>query len=138
MIRINDTYEYRTNFTQQDVETYAALTGDKNPVHLNKAVGESSEYGYQVVYGMLIGCAFSKVFGTMWPGEDSVYLQQDMIFFKPVAVGRDYFIKCTCTDIDRVNAVGTLVCCLRDENGTDYVKVTARIRSRKQFGNLEF
>ncbi len=134
MIRIDDIFEYKTNFTQQDVEAYAELTGDKNPVHLNRTVGEKSEFGYQVVYGMLIGCAFSKVFGTMWPGEDSVYLQQDMIFLKPVAVGKDYLIKCRCTDIDHVNAIGTLVCYLKDENGTDYVRVSARIRSRKEFG----
>lgn len=138
MIRINDTYEYRTNFTQRDVEMYAELTGDKNPVHLNKTVGENSEFGYQVVYGMLIGCAFSKVFGTMWPGEDSVYLQQDMIFLRPVAVGRDYIVKCECTDVDRTNAIGTLVCYLKDDNGVEYVKVTARIRSRLHFSNPKF
>lgn len=138
MINVNDTYEYRTHFTQSDLEAYAELTGDKNPVHLNKIVGKDNEFGYQVVYGMLIACAFSKVFGTMWPGEDSVYLQQDMIFLKPVPAEKDYWVKCKCTEIDRDKAIGTLVCYLKDEDGNDYVKVTARIRSRLQFGNPDF
>lgn len=133
MIRVHDTYQYDTLFTQNDVELFSDLTGDKNPIHLNKSFAAQSEYGRQIVQGMLIASVFSKVFGTMWPGEDSIYISQETIFVKPVFVEEPYTVKFECIAVDGERAIGTLQGYLKDKDGDVLVKVTARIKSKSQF-----
>ena len=135
MIMLHDTYEYKHNFTQQEVEMFAELTGDKNPLHLNKKFAKESEFGDQIVHGMLVGAIFSKVFGTMWPADDSVYISQDLMFMSPVYVGRDYTLKFTCSEVDRTRKIGTITAVMKDNQGKDVVKVKAKIKSNKHFSN---
>lgn len=76
-------------FSSTDVENYASLIGDFNPLHqpnstelLDHPLRRSSE---SLVHGMLVASLFSRIFGTITPG--AVYLQQSLRFVKPVYVG---------------------------------------------------
>lgn len=71
MIKEHDTYDYNTVFTQKDAEVYAKLTDDYNPVHIDREYATATEFGRPVAQGVLILCAFAKVFGTMWPATSS-------------------------------------------------------------------
>lgn len=134
MIRVNDTYEYKTKFTQQDVEAFAELTGDRNPLHINLDFAQKSEYGREIVQGVLIASAFSKVFGTMWPGtHDSIYISQDMMFHAAVFVDEEYLLKFECTNVDETRAIGTIAASLVDKQGKELVTLKARIKSLSQF-----
>ncbi len=134
MINVSDTYEYTTVFTQHDVKAFAELTGDNNPIHIDKAFAEKSEFGRQVVQGVLIQCAFSKVFGTMWPKDDnSFFISQDVQYIRPVYPDVCYTIKFECTSIDHQRAIGTIVGIMKSPDGIDVMKMTARISSKKQF-----
>lgn len=135
MIMLHDTYEYKHLFTQEEVELFADLTGDKNPVHLNKKLAKESEFGDQVVQGMLIGAIFSKVFGTMWPADDSIYISQDIMFILPVYVGQEYRLKFSCDEIDRSRHIGTINATMKDSDGKIIVKLKAKIKSDKHFSN---
>ena len=69
MIKEHDTYDYNTVFTQKDAEVYAKLTDDYNPIHIDREYATATEFGRPVAQGVLILCAFAKVFGTMWPAD---------------------------------------------------------------------
>ena len=42
------------------------------------------------MHGFLGGAIFSKVFGTLFPGEGTIYLKQSMAFVKPMFVDTEY------------------------------------------------
>ena len=73
MIKEHDTYDYNTVFTQKDAEVYAKLTDDYNPIHIDREYATATEFGRPVAQGVLILCAFAKVFGTMWPADKLAY-----------------------------------------------------------------
>ncbi len=134
MIKVKDTYRYDVVFTQDDVAKFANLTGDINPVHLDPTYAATTPFKKQIVQGVLVSCAFSKVFGTMWPGsKDSYYISQDITYLKPVYVDERYSINFECTDVDAPRHLGTIIGTIVDENNNDIVKVKARIVSESQF-----
>jgi len=56
----------------EDVETFANLTGDKNPVHLDEAYARSTRFGKRIAHGMLGASLISTVLGMYLPGPGTI------------------------------------------------------------------
>ncbi|SVC11048.1 uncharacterized protein METZ01_LOCUS263902 [marine metagenome] len=69
-----------------DIQRFVKLSGDENPLHIDKDYGEMSIFGNNIVHGMLLASLFSKVVG-MYFGENIIYLSQTLKFRKPAFVG---------------------------------------------------
>ena len=54
--------------TAEAVETFAHVTGDANPIHLDEAYAARSRYGRRIAHGMLIASYVSTLLGTKFPG----------------------------------------------------------------------
>lgn len=78
---------FSKTISESDVYLFAGLTGDFNPVHVNKEVAENSTFGERVVHGILVVGLVSAVIGTKLPGEGTIYLEQDARFLMPVKIG---------------------------------------------------
>lgn len=74
-------------FTDEDVKTFAKISLDTNPVHLNEAYAENTIFKGRIVHGFLSGSLISAIIGTIMPGEGTIYLNQTMNFRKPVRIG---------------------------------------------------
>lgn len=70
-----------------DIELFAAVSGDANPAHLDPAFAASDLFGHIVAHGMWTAALVSAVLGTRLPGPGTIYLGQDLHFLKPVAPG---------------------------------------------------
>lgn len=90
MIKPNETYTHDFKFSQDEVNRFAEVTGDKNPVHLDAAYAAKTMFKRPIMHGMLSASLFSKVFGTLFPGEGTIYLKQSLSFLKPMYVDTDY------------------------------------------------
>jgi acyl dehydratase len=90
MIKANETYTHSFKFSQDEVNRFAEVTGDKNPVHLDAAYAAKTMFKRPIMHGMLSASLFSKVFGTLFPGEGTIYLKQSLSFLKPMYVDTDY------------------------------------------------
>ncbi|KAL6841130.1 hypothetical protein ACP4OV_029099 [Aristida adscensionis] len=77
----------RRRFTEADVAAYAAVSGDRNPVHLDDgfARGVAGLARGRVVHGMLVASLFPSVIAARFPG--AVYASQSLKFAAPVFVG---------------------------------------------------
>jgi 3-hydroxybutyryl-CoA dehydratase len=75
------------SITDADVNTFAQLSGDKNPVHLNEEYAEKSKFRKRIAHGLLSASFFSALFGTKLPGEGCIYASQNLRFIKPVYLG---------------------------------------------------
>ena len=70
--------------TAQDVDAFAILSTDFNPLHMNEEAAAKGIFKHRVAHGMLVASLFSAVLGTRLPGEGSIYLGQDLKFIAPV------------------------------------------------------
>lgn len=70
-----------------DIELFAAVSGDANPAHLDAAFAASDLFGHVVAHGMWTAALVSAVLGTKLPGPGTIYLGQDLRFLKPVTPG---------------------------------------------------
>lgn len=87
VLRVGDALRKRRRFTEADVATYAAVSGDRNPVHIDDAVARELG-GFQrgrVVHGMLVASLFPSVIAARFPG--AVYASQTLKFAAPVYIG---------------------------------------------------
>lgn len=84
---LGQTAEVSKTITQADVETFAALTGDQNPVHLDEAFAATTRFGGRIAHGMLSAGLISTVLGMHLPGSGAIYLGQTLRFTAPVRPG---------------------------------------------------
>lgn len=86
-VLIGQTFEISRAFTNQDVLAFAAVSGDYSPLHVDPAYAQGTEFGAQVVHGILLASLFSQLVGMQVPGKHALYLGQDLTFRRPVLVG---------------------------------------------------
>ncbi len=89
-MEINQIYTHEFHFSQDEVNRFAEVTGDKNPVHTNPEYAAKTQFRRPIMHGMLSASLFSKVFGTLFPGEGTIYLKQTLNFLKPMYVDVNY------------------------------------------------
>jgi acyl dehydratase len=101
MIEQGTTYKHSFSFTQEEVNRFAEVTGDKNPVHTDEKYAATTMFKKPIMHGFLGGSIFSKVFGTLFPGEGTIYLKQSMSFMKPMYVNTEYEAVFTVKEVNR-------------------------------------
>ncbi|MEM7295714.1 MAG: MaoC family dehydratase [Pseudomonadota bacterium] len=82
--------------TDEDIEMFATVSTDRNPVHLDDAYAQDTIFEGRIAHGMLTAGLISAVIGEQLPGHGAVYLGQSLKFLAPVRPG------------DRVRAVVTV------------------------------
>jgi acyl dehydratase len=97
-IEIGSIYQFKRKFSEDDLSRFADLTGDYNPLHLDKNYARKSKFSGNIVYGMLAGSLFSKLVGMHCPGERCLYLGQTLFFKKPIYPGDELTVKGTVLD----------------------------------------
>jgi acyl dehydratase len=102
MLEIGQTYSHDFKFTQEEVDRFAEVTGDKNPVHLDADFAAKTLFKKPIMHGMLGAALFSKVFGVLFPGEGTIYLKQSLNFLRPMYVDIDYVAVFTVKEVDKV------------------------------------
>ncbi len=79
--------EYRRRISQADVELFAEVSGDVNPLHLDAAFAGRTMFEGRIVHGMYTAAMISTVIGTRLPGPGCVYMGQNLRFLAPVRAG---------------------------------------------------
>ncbi|HTF04564.1 MAG TPA: MaoC family dehydratase [Bacteroidia bacterium] len=115
------TYSHEFSFTQDEVVTFAEVTGDKNPVHLDAAYAAGTMFKKPIMHGFLGGSVFSKVFGTLFPGEGTIYLKQSMAFMRPMFVEVTYEVKMTVKEVNKEKHRATVETIIADKATGDVV-----------------
>jgi acyl dehydratase len=137
MLNIGDFYELELSFTQAQVDAFAEVTDDKNPLHIDVEYAKTTRFGRTVVHGFLAGAVFSRIFGTLFPGEGTIYIYQDMRFREPVFVDTPYKARVEVTEINREKHNGVVICLLLNEKAEPEHRIciegTARMKHLEKF-----
>lgn len=82
--KIGMTAELTKSFSGEDVDTFAKLSGDINPVHLDENYAKETIFGARIVHGALVSSIFSTIFANTLPGAGCIYLKSENKFIKPI------------------------------------------------------
>jgi 3-hydroxybutyryl-CoA dehydratase len=91
-----------------DIETFAEVSGDTNPVHLDEAYARTTTFGGRIAHGMLSAAYISAVLGTKLPGPGAIYLSQQLRFRRPVKIGDPVTARVTVKALDEKRGHATL------------------------------
>ena len=83
-IEIGMTRSLERRVTDRDIELFAEISEDRNPVHFDDAYAKSTIFGGRVAHGMLTASMISAVIGGQLPGHGAVYMEQSLRFLAPV------------------------------------------------------
>ena len=86
--------------SEADVVSFAEVTGDNNPLHLDEVYAAGTRFGGRIIHGMLSAGFISGVLGTQLPGPGCIYLNQSLAFRAPVRIGDTVDTTVTVTEID--------------------------------------
>lgn len=109
-LTIGQTATYSKRIEARDIQLFAALSGDVNPVHLDPAFAAGTPFRECIAHGMLSGAIISAAIAMELPGPGSIYLAQSLRFRLPVKIGDTITVHLEVTEKkDRRNTV-TLDC----------------------------
>jgi 3-hydroxybutyryl-CoA dehydratase len=69
------------------LSSWASLTGDLNPVHMDEEYASQSFFRRRVAHGLLPASLIGAILGNELPGPGSIYLSQSLEFKGPVYLG---------------------------------------------------
>ena len=109
-LEIGMTRHLRKTVTDRDIELFAEVSTDRNPVHLDDDYARDTIFAGRIAHGMLTAGLISAVIGEQLPGHGTVYLAQSMRFLAPVRPGDTVEARVTVTEIDHAKRRVTLDC----------------------------
>lgn len=86
--------------TDRDIEMFAEVSTDRNPVHLDDDYAKETMFHGRIAHGMLTAGLISAVIGEQLPGHGTVYLGQNLKFMAPVRPGDMVLAEVTVAEID--------------------------------------
>ncbi|MCA1336454.1 MaoC family dehydratase [Pseudooceanicola marinus] len=99
-IEMGMTRHLRKEVTDEDIEMFAQVSTDRNPVHLDDAYAQDTIFEGRIAHGMLTAGLVSAVIGEQLPGHGTVYMGQTLKFLAPVRPGDVVTAEVEVTDID--------------------------------------
>ena len=75
---------FTKTISERDVITFAEISGDQNPLHLDAAYAQTTRFGARIAHGALTAGLISAAIGNELPGIGTIYLSQFTKFVKPV------------------------------------------------------
>ncbi|GGL75326.1 (R)-hydratase [Wenxinia marina] len=94
--------------TDRDIELFAEVSTDRNPVHLDDGYARDTIFQGRIAHGMLTAGLISAVIGEQLPGHGTVYLGQSLRFLAPVRPGDAVTAEVEVTAIDNARRRVTL------------------------------
>jgi len=100
----------RKTITDRDIELFAEVSTDHNPVHLNEAYAQETIFQGRIAHGMLTAGLISAVIGEQLPGHGTIYMGQSLKFLAPVRPGDTVLAEVSVREIDYAKRRVTLDC----------------------------
>jgi 3-hydroxybutyryl-CoA dehydratase len=78
---------YTRRVLEADIQEFARLSGDTNPIHLDEDFAAATMFKGRIAHGSLTASYISTILGTILPGPGAIYISQSLNFRGPVRIG---------------------------------------------------
>lgn len=134
MLKVGDEFRHKFSYTQEDVNDYARVSGDTNPLHIDEAAGKASMFGRCIMHGYLGASVFTKIFGSLFYADGHVYLGQSLKWLRPMFVDTTYEAVITVKEIFPEKNRVTYDCAVYDATTNDQtIAGEATLLNKKQY-----
>lgn len=97
---------------ESDIEAFAAVSGDFNPLHMDEAFAAKTVFGQRIAHGALTASYISGILGNNLPGPGAIFTHLSMRFRRPVFIGSEVKVRAEVIEkFDRGNRVTLKVSC---------------------------
>lgn len=122
---VGQTAELSHQYLENEVNMFAEISGDHNPIHLDNEYARDSFFGKKIVFGFLSGSLISAVLGNILPGEGSIYMNQTLSFLRPVFIGDTITAKVVISEINEEKKRILLDTVCTNQNGKTVIEGSA-------------
>ena len=136
-IAIGQTASYTRQVEERDIQLFAAVSGDVNPVHLDASFAATTPFGERIAHGMLTGAIISAALAMELPGAGTVYVSQSLRFRRPVKIGDTVTVALEVIEKQDRRKVVILDCKARNQNGQLVANGTAEVVAPAQTLSIE-
>ena len=134
MLQVGDAFRHEFSYTQADVDVYARVSGDVNPLHIDPAAGAASMFGRNIIHGFLGASVFTKIFGALWYADGHVYMSQQIKWLRPMFVDTQYEAVVTVKEIFKEKNRILYDCAVFDKaTGEQTIAGEAMLLNKKQY-----
>ena len=109
-------------FSAEDVEAFARISGDRNPLHFDASFAARTRLGRLVVQGGLTTGLFNALVAMQLPGPGSVFLHQEWDYPAPVFVGDTVTAEAEVVEARSDKPITRLRCVARRQDGTEVLR----------------
>ncbi|HET6461579.1 MAG TPA: MaoC family dehydratase [Syntrophales bacterium] len=113
--------------SDDDIRTFARISGDDNPVHVNDEYARGTMFKGRIVHGMLVAGLISAVLGTKLPGPGAIYMSQQLRFLAPVKPGEEVTARAKVTEWNAEKGRITLSTDITNQKGIVVITGEARL-----------
>lgn len=109
---IGMTHETVHTITENDIDLFAEVSGDRNPLHMDEEFAKQTQFGQRIAHGALTASYISGILGNDLPGPGSIFVGLNMRFRRPVYIGSEVIVRVVVTEMkERGNRVTLKVSC---------------------------
>jgi acyl dehydratase len=119
---VGATATWTRTFTTDDVEAFATLSGDRNPLHFDAAFAARTRVAGLVVQGGLTTGLFNALVAMRLPGPGSVFLHQEWDYPAPVYIGDTVTAEAEVLEARADKPITRLRCVARRADGTEVLR----------------
>ena len=91
---IGQVFSFSVTLNKSDVESFAQLSGDINPLHMDEDFAQQRGFKGRVVHGLLLAGYLSKLVGVYFPGKHAVLHSVNINFLSPVYINDTITVEC--------------------------------------------
>jgi 3-hydroxybutyryl-CoA dehydratase len=86
-LKVGDSAQFSKTITEKDINDFARVTGDFNPVHLDQGYAEKTIFKGRIAHDLISVGLLSSILGNILPGHGTIYLSHEIKFLAPVRIG---------------------------------------------------
>lgn len=116
-IKIGQSFCKRFKATDEVVRAIAAVSGDRNPVHLDDRYAAGTVFGKRIAHGLFCLNGISMILGNYFPGEGTILIKQEFSYRKPVYIDDEIEICVSVQEINIEKEIVKLECTCKNQNG---------------------
>ena len=125
--KVGDSVQLTKTFDDAEIEKFAELTGDRNPLHMDEAFAARTRFKRRIAQGILSASLISTCVGMHLPGTGAIYLDQTLRFVKPVYVGDTVTLTATVSHIREDKPLLTLATIWTNQHGQKVIEGEAHV-----------
>lgn len=123
---------YSKTCSLEDVQLFAKVSGDVNPVHLDEEYASSTVFGQRIAHGMYTGALVSAALGMVLPGPGTIYLGQEIRFKAPVFIDDTITVELEVESLRREKSIVGLLFTCRNQTGDTVASGKATVIAPKE------